>query len=148
MHKKDRTVAATKIFTWLVLAAIAAFLAAAPWCVNWYAAQRGLDERLSAVLLVCVYAATVPAAAAMVHMLLLLREISREQVFTVACVRHISVISWCCLAAAVIVGGAGADYLPLLLIAGALLFMFLITRVVCSVMRAAVEIKNENSLTI
>lgn len=148
MQTKDKTVVATKIFTWLVLAAVAAFLVVAPQCVRWYVEVRGMSGEIRTILLICVYTAAVPAVTAMVHMLLLLHNISKGQAFSLASVRHIGAISWCCLIAAVVVGATSVEYLPFALVAGSLLFMFLITRVVCSVMRAAVAIKDENSLTI
>ena len=148
MQPRDKSVLAAKSFTLLVLALIAAALPLAPRLIGWYVGARRMAPGLYPALLACFYTVAVPAVAAMVHMLLLLRCISAGETFSPGCVRHIGAISWCCLAAACILGAGSAAYLPLALIAGALVFMFLITRVVCSVMRAAVALKDENNLTI
>ena len=77
-----------------------------------------------------------------------MRNIRRDRLFGRQNTRLLSLVSWCCLAVAAICFAAAFWYMPLALISAAMLFIFLIVRVVCACFVAAAEIKEENRLTI
>ena len=81
----------------------------------------------------------------------LLTNIRRGDVFTLRNVAYLRRISWCCFAVAAIALAVAilyVDIVPFLLVAGAAAFVGLMLRVVKNVMQQAVEIREENELTI
>ena len=90
-----------------------------------------------------------PAAwAALVSILLLMTNIIRGDVFTQKTVFIMRLLSWCCAWVTAVCLGFGFFWAPLLVFALGAAFMTLILRVLKSVMARAVELKEENELTI
>lgn len=98
--------------------------------------------------LTTIYACCVPAAFLLYHLYRLLNNIGEDQIFNEENIRHLRVISWCCIAAGLICLVSGLYYLPWLLLAVAAAFIGLILRVVKNVIQLAVVLKNENDYTI
>ena len=145
---KHRTVTVTigvVIFFMLLLAALLFF---APWLIRIYLDYRAMPEELGTVILAAFYSCCPPAAVALGCMFRLLANIRRNQAFCAVNPRLMTWICRCCLAVAAVTSVAGYWYPPLLFVAGAMVFIFLIVRVVRSCFVAAIEIKEENSLTI
>ena len=93
--------------------------------------------------------ACAPFAAAALYMLIrLLRNILKDDVFILSNVRYLRYISWCCWAVALATGIAGVFYMPLAIIAAAMLVVGTLLRVVKNVVHAAVALREENDLTI
>jgi hypothetical protein len=95
------------------------------------------------------YTVCAPGFVALFHAQSLLLSIRRGDVFTRVNVRCLRVISWCCLAAAVVF----AAYAPhtsyiLLFVAAAAAFIGIVIRVLKNVLQAGVELKDENDFTI
>ena len=78
----------------------------------------------------------------------LLFNIKKQEIFINKNVTYLRMISWCCFAVSLITLIAGVFYIPYCFIAIASAFIGLMLRVVKNVMQNAVEIKNENELTI
>jgi len=78
----------------------------------------------------------------------LLFNIKKDKIFISENVKYLRVISWCCFAVALITFVAGIFYIPFLLVAAAAAFVGLMLRIVKNVMQNAVEINEENELTI
>ena len=136
------------IFVCLFLALLLVLLFLAPQLVNAYSSFRALSEGVPEAILIAFYLCAVPAAAALLCLLALLRAIRREAPFAKRSATLMSVVSWCCVAVALIAAGAGFRYFPLFFIAVAMVFIFLIVRVVRMCFVAAAALKEENSLTI
>lgn len=88
------------------------------------------------------------AAAALGMLIALLRNILRDAVFIPLNVRFLRYVSWCCFAVTLITLFFGYFYVPLLIIAFATGVVGILLRVVKNVMQAAVELREENDLTI
>ena len=78
----------------------------------------------------------------------LMRNILNRDVFISGNIRLIRRIRWCCVAVSLICLPAAVVYLPLMCMVVIMGFLALVVSVVKSVMAAAVEIREENDLTI
>lgn len=94
------------------------------------------------------YACAVPVLLALRHMDRLLRCILRTQLFTAENVGHIRTVRWCCLAVSMICLCAAFGFPPLIFLSTIMAFLSLVVTVVGQVMSAAVEIREENDLTV
>lgn len=135
-------------FVFLFGAALIALLFFAPRIMALYASWRLLSAAVCSVVLAAFYASTVPAAVSLVCLFLLLRNILDERPFLRRNCLLIGIVSWCCVAVAVFTLIAGIRYMPLLLVTAAMLFIFLILRIVRRCFDAAIALKEENNLTI
>ncbi len=136
------------VFVCLFLALLVVLLFLAPQLVDAYDNFRALAEGVGDVILIAFYLCAVPAAAALLCLLGLLRTIRQEEPFAKRSAVLMSAVSWCCVAVALITGGAGFRYFPFFFVAVAMVFLFLIVRVVRMCFVAAAALKEENSLTI
>lgn len=94
------------------------------------------------------YACAVPVLLALWHMDRLLCNILRAQLFTTKNVTHIRFVRWCCLAVSLICLCAAFGFPSLIFLATIMAFLGLVVTVVGQVMKAAVEIREENDLTV
>ncbi len=145
---KQSSVRISAAFVLLFAAALVALLFTAPLLVDLYSTVRKLPQVVFDCILYTFYLCTIPAAIALYSLLRLLLNISHEQIFILQNSRFLACISWCALAVFFVTLAACCHYLPLGLVAVAMLFIFLILRVVRSCMLAGTELKDENSLTI
>ena len=145
-------VSALKTSLWFnrfVAAAMFILLFALPGLLRWYAALRpGLGHTASLAIRIGFYCAAVPVFLALWNLDGLLRRILARQVFIRANVRAISTVRWCCLAVASICLTAACFYPPLIFLTVIMVFLTLILSVLRDVMAAAVEIREENDLTV
>ena len=125
-----------------------AIAATAPFLAELYADIRGLPDVSRRALILAFYLSAVPTAASLICILKLLVNIRRDQPFLLENITLMSVVSWCCLPVAAACGAAGIWYMPLIFITAAMLFLFLIVRVVRGCFISAFYLKEENSLTI
>jgi len=120
----------------------------------WLCLYRGFAEN-SGILLYqqklfacCFYPCSVFAYVTLYSLIRLLLNIKKGIIFITPNVRYLRRISWCCLAVAVITLIAGVFYIPYSFVAVAAGFVGLMLRVVKNVMENAVQLKEENELTI
>jgi hypothetical protein len=126
-----------------------------PWvATQWLVRFRGMSadgELLQRMILLfkwCFYPCAVFAYVALYCLLKLLFNIKLDNTFITQNVGYLRCISWCCLGVTVITAIGGCFYLPFGVIAIAAAFMGLMLRIVKNVLQSAVEIKEENELTI
>ena len=145
-------VSALKTSLWFnrfVAAAMFILLFALPGLLRWYAALRpGLGHTASLAIRIGFYCAAVPVFLALWKLDVLLRNILARRVFEPVNVTAISTVRWCCLAVAAICLPAAVFYPPLIFMTIMMGFLTLILSVLVSVMAAAVEIREENDLTV
>lgn len=139
------TTAAAVIFCMLLLVALSI---AAPELCRWYGDFRGITEKTEKVIMIAFYICTLPAMASLVSLLRILDNIRREDPFKAENHKLMSFVSWCCIAVAAVTLLAGRYYMPMLFVTAAMLFIFLILRVVRGCFITAMYLKEENSLTI
>lgn len=145
---KDKSVLFCSAACYLCLALIAALGVSAPKLLTLYMAFRALQFNIYVVILIAFYICCVPAVAALLCLLRILGNIRRQQMFCAANIGLLRTVSWCCLAVALVCTVAGFWYFPLFFVTAAMLFIFLIVRVVISLMHAGLALQEENSLTI
>ena len=126
-----------------------------PWVVKmWFTVYRGWNqqgvamERMLTEFVICFYPCAMLGYVTLYSLIRLLRNIQKDDIFVTPNVRYLRRISWCCLIVSVITFVAGVFYLPYLFIAFAAGFVGLMLRVVKNVMENAVQLKEENELTI
>ncbi len=98
--------------------------------------------------LVILYAALLPAFAAVAALHLLLKNVREERIFTAGSVTYLRILSWCAIAESVLFFALGFYYCMVFLLSFAALFLGVILRVVKNVIEQAAEIKEENDFTV
>lgn len=155
MWNRKKSVNLSIIVCFVFVAILTVGLFVGPWVVElWFRVYRGWDADLAAMsnmitlFKACFYPSALFAYIALYSLIKLLFNIKKQQIFINANVKYLRVISWCCFAVALITLIGGIFYIPLLIIAIAAAFVGLMLRVVKNVMQNAVEINEENQLTI
>lgn len=146
MQNKAVKLSAAAVIVFFLLMAAGAVLA--PKVARLYGQYRALPARSVTALIAAFYCCVVPAMIAMVCLFLLLRNIRLERPFLEENSRLMAVISWCCAAVSLVTLAACFWYLPLLFVSAPMAFIFLIVRVVRNCFIAAIQLKEENRLTI
>ena len=119
-----------------------------PALLRWYETIRVMESGVTTAISIAFYCCCVPVAAALWEMDAILRNILRKEIFVrknVSCIRR---IRWYCMATGLICLPAAFFYPPLVFIFVIMVFLSLVVSVLSSVMHAAVEIREENDLTI
>lgn len=88
------------------------------------------------------------AAAALYLLIRLLLNVIGDKTFIRINVTYLRLVSWCCYAVTLVTAVAGFSYIPLLIIAAGMCVVGTLLRVVKNLMQSAVEIKEENELTV
>ena len=145
---KARSVTGSMIFVILFALALGILMIFAPEIGRWYGAFRMFKPVVIRCIIAAFYTCSVPVAVALYCLWRLLRNIRKGDMFVKENCRLLEAISWCCIAVSVVCLAACYHYVPFGLVAVAMLFVFLIVRVVCSCMLSGTELKDENSLTI
>ena len=114
----------------------------------WYSNVRGLPWQVCAVILAGFYLCTPAVLYALWCIEKLLRNILKDAVFVPDNVRCIRRIRWCCAVVSAICLASGLVYPPLMFLAVIMAFLAMVVSVVKNVMAAAVELREENDLTV
>ncbi|MBO5211436.1 MAG: DUF2975 domain-containing protein [Clostridia bacterium] len=105
-------------------------------------------RHLSRTFVLCFYPSAVFAGIILYSLLKLLFNIKGGQVFINQNVTLLRVVSWCCIAIAIITFVGAFFYMPFGFVALAGGFVGIMLRVLKNVMQSAVELREENDLTI
>lgn len=146
-HKKY-TVLVTTVAVIFCIVLLCALSVAAPVLSEMFGELRDLSEKVCTVILVSYYICSLPALASLLCLLRILGNIRRDQPFKSENYKLMSVVSFCCIGVAAVTAFSGFYYMPLWFISAAMLFVFLIVRVVRGCFVSAFYIKEENNLTI
>ena len=120
-----------------------------PSLTEWYHQNfRPLHQSERIALIGGFYACAVAALLALWKMDQLLRNILSAQLFIAKNVSHIRCIRWCCLAVSIICLCASFGFPSLLFLGFIMAFMSLVITVVGQAMKAGVELREENDLTV
>ena len=155
MWNRKHSVSLSIVVCFVFLALLTISLFAGPWFVKfWFTVYRGWEENgaaikdMSMLFIYCFYPCAVFAYITLYSLLRLLFNIKKDEIFINANVKYLRLISWCCFVVAIITFVGGVFYVPFLLIAVAAAFVGLMLRIVKNIMQNAVEINEENELTI
>ena len=131
-----------------VMAILAGLCCTMYYLLSWYGSFRHLPWQVSMAILVGFYLCVPFVLFALWCVEKLLRNILDNQVFVDDNVRYIRRIRWCCAGVSLICLVVCVLYQPLIFLAVIMAFLALIVSVVKNVMAAAVEIREENDLTV
>lgn len=152
-YKKSLNVSIVVCITLAVLLSALVFLG--PMLFELYLiAYRGFTPmgealtRIKTTFVYCFYPSAVFAGIILYSLLKLLFNIKNGDTFTKTNVTYLRIVSWCCFIVGVITFIGGFFYMPFILAAFAGGFIGMLLHVLKNVMRSAVEIKEENELTI
>lgn len=143
-----RSVTVTLWANRLVALLLGVLLPTMPLILKWYSQVRTLENIEKTAILIAFYCCAVVVGIALWNMDKLLRAIRKSDVFVFANVRSLRAVQWCCGGVCLICIPAAFCYYPLGLMVVVMAFLFLTVSVVCRVMEAAVQIREENDLTV
>jgi len=151
MLKKSWSVVITIVLCGLLAAALPAMLVVMPAIADWY--YFGVRQGASGdgkPLLIAFYLCVAGGFFALYNLIRLMYNIHKGMVFVLRNVTHLRYLAWSCAYVALVTLTVGVvmDYIPLLIISFVAFFFCLILRVIRHILAVAVEIKNENELTI
>ncbi len=129
----------------LILPVLAVFM---PRLLHWYATIRPMKEIVSIAIAVAYYACLPATVLALWAMEKILRNLLAGDVFVWDNVRRIRHICLCCVVVCILCLAATFYYPPLVFLCTVMGFLALVVNVLSQVMRAAVEIREENDLTV
>lgn len=121
---------------------------AMPGLMQWYQRLRPLAASGTAAILAGFYCCVPVVLYALLCIDRLVGNILADRVFILNNVRFIRRIRWCCAGVSLICLPASFFYPPLCFLAVIMAFLALVVSVVKNVMAAAVEIREENDLTV
>lgn len=141
----------TKITLWinrLLAVALVVLAFELPTLLDWYMSVRSIGTQVVLAIAVGYYCCLPVVGYALWCIDRLMKNILSGQVFVVDNVRRIRRVRWCCAGVSLICLPAAWFYPPLIFMAVIMGFMALILSVVKNVIAAAVEIREENDLTV
>ncbi|MBQ7542258.1 MAG: DUF2975 domain-containing protein [Clostridia bacterium] len=110
--------------------------------------QSAAAEHILSTITPAYYICVPFAVAALYALIRLLLNVVREQIFVQRNVLYLRLVSWCCYAVAAVTLGFGFSYFPLMFVALMMGIVGTLLRVVKNIMQSAVELREENDLTI
>lgn len=140
-----------KFTLWLnrgLMALIAALAVAMPRLLRWYNSVRILSPQENNALAIAFYCCVPVVLFALWNLERLLRNIAQEKVFISGNVRLIRRVCLCCALVGLICLPASFFYPPLIFLVIIMAFLCPVVNVVCQVLRSAIELREENDLTI
>ena len=148
MWSKSSSLTLSRIMVLLFLLFLTAGSVGLPWLVRWYIGYYGKSLAILTPTLVSLWSCATLAFAALYYLGKMLKNISREHIFIRENVHALRVISWCCFAVALIFLLYFFYYVLGLILSVLAAFIGLILRVVKNVFEQAIELKEENDLTV
>ncbi|MCR4779990.1 MAG: DUF2975 domain-containing protein [Ruminiclostridium sp.] len=137
----------TRILTTAVFLLACGVLFLIPIITQWYDDVSGKPP-IMPVLTVCFYICDGLAILALWELNTMLKNISKQELFTDRNTRCVRIISWCCFGVAAVFAGLAFWRLLALLVAIIVGFVGLILRVVKNMLASAAEMREENDYTI
>lgn len=119
-----------------------------PQLLNWYQCFRYLEPFVPTALSIGFYLCAPVTLYALWCIERLISNILRDEVFISGNVSFIRRIRWCCVWVSAICVPVACFYLPMIFMVVIMAFLALVVSVVKNVLAAAVEIRQENDLTI
>ena len=140
---------ATLFFNRFLAAIMVGLIFGMPALLEWYVTLRpAMNDSARQALTWGFYGCAPAVFFALWELDRMLRAILNRQVFIWRNVRSISRVRWCCLAVSLICLPAACYYTPIIFMSIIMFFLTLILSVLANVMAAAVEIREENDLTV
>lgn len=134
----------TRIFTSMLSGLLLILMIFSKIIIGWF----NIPTDNSNYLLTAFYICCIPGWIALFNIFRIMNVVIKDDVFSAKIVSSIRVLSWCCIIVFLICFIMGLNYIPLLVFALGSIFMALILSVLKNVMKRAIEIKEENDMTV
>ena len=153
MWNSKKSVILSLIVCFIVATVLVLTLFTMPQIVNMYfGSWRGFSAEsvklVTKTVLICYYPSALLGLLALASLIKMLFNIKLGKLFINENVLFLRIISWCCFAVALMCAVASYIYYSMIFVSIAAGFVGLILRVVKNVMQSAIELQNENDLTI
>lgn len=149
MYNKDKSCIVSIVAVFVFAAAVLAVCVALPFLVKFYMGDNYATETgVRTALFICLYGTAVPSFLISYLLLRVLLNIRKNVVFDRVNVKYIRYISWCCFAVCALFFALGFFITFSFVMAFAAGFIGLIVRVTKNLLNEAVDIKEENDLTV
>jgi len=132
----------------LIALLVAVLIFTFPHLLRWYQTLRPLGPDAYMAIAIGFYLCVPVVLYALWCMDRLVTNILKKDVFVIGNVRYIRRIRWCCALISLICAPAAFFYQPLIFLVVIMAFLALVISLVKNIMAAAVEIREENDLTI
>lgn len=132
----------------IIAAAVTVLIFTFPRVLNWYQGLRPLGLHGAAAVYFGFYLCVPVVLYALWCVDRIVTNLLRDQVFVLANVRYVRRIRWCCAGVSLICVPAACFYQPLIFMVVIMAFLALIVSLVKNILAAAVELREENDLTI
>ncbi len=119
-----------------------------PRLMGWYRGVRPLGEQGITALITGFYLCVPIVLYALWCIDRLVMNVLKREVFVIQNVRYIRRLRWCCAGVSLICIPVAFFYMPLVFMVVIMAFLALVISLVKNVMAAAVEIREENDLTV
>ena len=147
MKNKNRTLTLSLAFTTIFAIALVILTLGAPWIVE-FLCEFFHRDYLAKFLTVVTYLAVPAGWGAIILLYKILLNVDKGKVFEEENVKYLSILSWLCIYVGVLSGFASLRFTMFIIISISALFIGLIVRVVRNIISKAIEIKEENDMTV
>lgn len=132
----------------IIGAAVIALIFAFPGLLSWYQGLRPLGLHGAAAITAGFYTCVPVVLYALWCIDRIIANLLKDEVFVLANVRYVRRIRWCCAGVSGICVPAACFYPPLIFMVVIMAFLALTVSLVKNILAAAVELREENDLTI
>lgn len=132
----------------IIALAVIVLIFAFPRLLNWYQGFRPLGLHGAAAVSFGFYLCVPVVLYALWCVDRIISYLLKDEVFVLANVRYVRRIRWCCAGVSLICLPAACFYQPLIFMVVIMAFLALIVSLVKNILAAAVELREENDLTI
>ena len=132
----------------VIALAVIVLIFAFPRLLNWYQGFRPLGLHGAAAVSFGFYLCVPVVFYALWCVDRIISNLLKDEVFVLANVRYVRRIRWCCAGVSLICLPAAYFYQPLIFMVVIMAFLALIVSLVKNILAAAVELREENDLTI
>ena len=132
----------------IIAAAVTVLIFTFPRVLDWYQGLRPVGLHGAAAVYFGFYLCVPVVLYALWCVDRIVTNLLRDQVFVLANVRYVRRIRWCCAGVSLICIPAACFYQPLIFMVVIMAFLALVVSLVKNILAAAVELREENDLTI
>lgn len=140
-----------KITLWcnrIIALTVAVLVFTFPRLIQWYQGLRPLGTHGAAAVTIGFYSCVPIVLYSLWCIERIVTNLLRKEVFVMANVRYVRAIRWCCAGVSLICVPAACFYQPLIFMVVIMAFLALTVSLVKNILAAAVELREENDLTI
>lgn len=147
MKSKSKSLKLSILFTTFFAILLAFLTLTAPWSVA-IICEYFHRARLTKFLILVTYLAVPAGWGAIILLYKILFNVNEKKVFVEENVKYLQILSWLCFYVGVLSAFSTAKFIAFAIVSLSALFIGLIVRVVRNIIHKAIQIKEENDMTI